>query len=554
MTQNVDQPSPEQQFRGKLARKTFILSFLLFLMPFAVFIGLTLLLMDPVNWTPVAILIAVFFTVGLIVVYIISKFVGIQVVKPIKTLTATAQSIADGDFDNSIKLDRKDEIGSLANSLDQAVDSILDQNKSISSRLRSLSTQLDLTSELSKTISTSQTIDEVIKSFVNQIGTRFNHELAAVFLLDQDGSSALLKASAGESRAVGVFQDFKINVGSQSFIGWVTEHNEMRLSEDVTSDPLFKLYPNLGEIKSELTIPISLGNNVLGALDIQDTDFDAFPKEEITALQKTTEQLASAIIHFRFVENTRIDPPIVTSLIQASHKVTKSRTFEDIFRTLRDTINNLPFSSALFVAGRNEFRPITVKDTQNKLVSARSVNPILISSYEIADALPETFPISLKGFEKLGGVLPAPLVQVFEQLGFKETYLFPLYAGSILAGLFFLGSQDKEPLTPPVLEAITNLIEITISSLATMSTQVSSVMENGRIIDFSAGRAERDKILFDITEKIWQAVDIQDVLETTARELTHALNVSRAKIDLSLETGVQPENGISGENHTEEAE
>ena len=65
---------------------------------------------------------------------------------------------------------------------------------------------------------------------------------------------------------------------------------------------------------------------------------------------------------------------------------------------------------------------------------------------------------------------------------------------------------------------------------------------------------ERDKLLFDITEKIWQAVDIQDVLEITARELTHALNVSRAKIDLSIETGAQPENGISGENHMEEAE
>jgi len=554
MTQNVEQPSTELQFHGKLARKTFVLSFLLFLLPFAVFIGITLLLMDPVNWPPAAILISVFFIVGLIIVYIIYKFVGIQVVKPIKTLTATAQSIADGDFDDSIKHDRNDEIGSLAYSIDQAVESILDQNKSISSRLRSLTTQLDLTTELSRATSTSQTIDELIKSFVDLIGNRFNHELAAVFLLDQDGSSAVLKAAAGDSRAAGVFQDFKIHVGSQSFIGWVTDHNEMRLAEDVSSDPLFKPYPNLGEIKSEITIPISLGSNVLGALDIQDTDLDAFPKEEINALQKTTDQLASAIIHLRFVENTRIDPSIVTSLIQASHKVTTSRTFEDVFRTLRDTLNNLPFSSAIFVAGPNEFRPITVKDSQNKLVSARSVNPIPISSFEIADALPETFPISLTGFEKLGGDLPAPLVHACEQLGFKENYLFPLYAGSILAGLLFLGSQDKEPLTPPVLEVITNLIEITIISLANMGTQTTSAVEGDRHVDLSPDRAEREQLLFDITEKIWQAVDIQDVLEITARELTHALNVSRAQIDLSIETETQPNNGISGENQVEEAE
>lgn len=71
--------------------------------------------------------------------------------------------------------------------------------------------------------------------------------------------------------------------------------------------------------------------------------------------------------------------------------------------------------------------------------------------------------------------------------------------------------------------------------LTTLAAQVAIAVHNTQLIETVQLRAERDRQLYEITDKIRRAVDIQGVLETTARELCVALDARRTQVEISPE-------------------
>ena len=71
--------------------------------------------------------------------------------------------------------------------------------------------------------------------------------------------------------------------------------------------------------------------------------------------------------------------------------------------------------------------------------------------------------------------------------------------------------------------------------LTTLAAQVAIAVHNTQLIETVQRRAERDRQLYEITDKIRRAVDIQGVLETTARELSIALDARRTRVEISPE-------------------
>jgi GAF domain-containing protein len=71
--------------------------------------------------------------------------------------------------------------------------------------------------------------------------------------------------------------------------------------------------------------------------------------------------------------------------------------------------------------------------------------------------------------------------------------------------------------------------------LTTLAAQVAIAIHNTQLIETAQLRAERDRQLYEITDKIRRAVDIQGVLETTARELSVALDARRTQVEISPE-------------------
>jgi GAF domain-containing protein len=90
-----------------------------------------------------------------------------------------------------------------------------------------------------------------------------------------------------------------------SIVGYATSRGEARIALDVGSDAMYFSNPDLPETRSEMAIPLRVAGNVIGALDVQSTQTNAFSPEDIGVLTTLADQIAVAIENARLFGETR---------------------------------------------------------------------------------------------------------------------------------------------------------------------------------------------------------------------------------------------------------
>lgn len=160
---------------------------------------------------------------------------------------------------------------------------------------------------VAKSVATILDPDVLMRQTVDTICDAFGFYYAGVFLLDDAGEYAVLRAGRGEAGAAMVAEGHKLKVGGTSMIGAATSLREARIALDVGEEPVFFRNPHLPGTRSEMGLPLVMGDEVIGALTVQSTEEAAFTTEDITALQAMADQLAIAIQNARLhQENQRL--------------------------------------------------------------------------------------------------------------------------------------------------------------------------------------------------------------------------------------------------------
>jgi GAF domain-containing protein len=70
--------------------------------------------------------------------------------------------------------------------------------------------------------------------------------------------------------------------------------------------------------------------------------------------------------------------------------------------------------------------------------------------------------------------------------------------------------------------------------LTALAAQVAPIVRNARLLAETQAAAERDRHLYEITDQIRRATSLEAILEITTRELSDALNLKRARIDIRV--------------------
>ncbi len=157
----------------------------------------------------------------------------------------------------------------------------------------------NITSILDPDILLAQTVDIICEAF--------GFYYAGVFLLDETGEWAILRAGRGEAGAAMVAEEHKLRVGGLSMIGAATGRNKALIALDVGDEPVHFKNPHLPLTRSEMALPLAIGDQVTGALTVQSVEEAAFSEDDITALQAMADQLAVAIHNARlYTENARL--------------------------------------------------------------------------------------------------------------------------------------------------------------------------------------------------------------------------------------------------------
>jgi len=165
--------------------------------------------------------------------------------------------------------------------------------------LKRRTTQLQTAAEVSRAASSILDPDKLIRQVVELARERFDLYYAGLFLVDEAGQWALLRAGTGEAGREMLKREHKLEVGGASMIGWCIANKQARIALDVGEEAVRFKNPLLPKTRSELALPLVSRDKPIGALTIQSSQEAAFSEEDIAALQTMADQLANAIVNAR---------------------------------------------------------------------------------------------------------------------------------------------------------------------------------------------------------------------------------------------------------------
>ena len=99
--------------------------------------------------------------------------------------------------------------------------------------------------------------------------------------------------------------EHRIKLG-EGIVGWVGIHGETLLANDVDAEPRYvNLYPGVLSTRSELCVPIRVGEEIVGVLDVQSEQPNAFDENDVRVLETLAAQVAVALENARLYRELR---------------------------------------------------------------------------------------------------------------------------------------------------------------------------------------------------------------------------------------------------------
>ncbi len=204
----------------------------------------------------------------------------------------------------------------------------MEENVSLEQALRRANL-LAAAAEVSQNITQILDIDDLLPKTVDIICDAYNFYYAGVFLIDEAGEFAVLQAGRGEPGRIMMENNHKLAVGGNSMIGACTARNEARISLDVDTERVWYPNPVLPDTRSEMALPLAIGDRVIGAVTVQSVEPAAFSDEDVSSLQAMANQLAIAI------DNARQR----RELEEAHAELLRAKTFEAVATATGDAIH-----------------------------------------------------------------------------------------------------------------------------------------------------------------------------------------------------------------------
>jgi GAF domain-containing protein/HAMP domain-containing protein len=367
---------------------------------------------------------------------------------PYRQLVTVFQKVEQGDLKQRARVVASDEAGELEIHFNQMVSRLEVLQNSLEQLVAERTAQLAAVNEVGRAISAILDPDELIEKVVNLITNRFGHYYSAIFLLEPTGKWAELKSATGEAGRVLREARHRLAVDSKSMVGTAVSQKQARIALDVGAEPVRFNNPLLPYTRSEIALPLMVGERVLGVLDVQSTREAAFGHEDIETFQNMANQVAVALENAHLFQET-------------NQRVQELQTAQRQY--LREAWTSLAASEHLEYGVGDE----TLSTTETAL----------------------SVPLTLRD--------------------------------EVIGQIDLSGDREWSPEERTWVESV--------------ATQAAIALENARLMEDSRKQAGIERTVAEITSRVWSANTIDGILQTAAKEIGRALNVSEATIELNVE-------------------
>lgn len=275
---------------------------------------------------------------------ILTLFVSRTITSPVARLTRAAEEISSGNLEAHADVRSQDELGTLAATLnamsDQLKQTLAGLETTIAERTADLeqrgqeliqrSTELELANQrserragqllavstVSNAIATVQNRDELLPLITRTISEKFGFYHIGIFLNDASNQFAVLRAANSQGGQRMLQRGHRLKIGEIGIVGNVVALGRPRIALDTGTDAVFFDNPDLPDTRSEMALPLRAGPVVIGALDVQSTEPNAFTEEDVEILNTLAGQVSIAIRNAQLFEEIQRSTTELQMLLQ----------------------------------------------------------------------------------------------------------------------------------------------------------------------------------------------------------------------------------------------
>jgi GAF domain-containing protein len=157
----------------------------------------------------------------------------------------------------------------------------------------------------------------------------------SIRLLDEKTGELVLRASHGKV----VKEDFRRLGPGKGVMGWVAEHKEPVLIADVDKDERYVRF--LEGTQSEMVVPMLSGDRLIGVLNVEHPQINAFDEDDLRMLQAVASQAVIAIENARLFQSSQSLAAQLEKLHEATASISEERDLEKVLLGILTSVNTI---------------------------------------------------------------------------------------------------------------------------------------------------------------------------------------------------------------------
>jgi len=257
-----------------------------------------------------------------------------SITRPIRGLVHAAQAIRGGDLSRRAEVETRDEIGALAETFNSMTEQLSESIEHLEERVTARTRDLQVAADVSRQVTTVLDIDRLLQEVVTLTAENYNLYACFVFLPSRDGTQLIRAASAtasGEPLDAGAIESIAYDA-DPSVIALAARTRKPVTVNDISDSKIYLSLSALSRTRSELAIPMMLGNRLLGIFDLQSTEPDRFGEDDLRVLTRWPADR-------RRVRNAQLFTEVQASARRRSRRAGSNRSFWRTCRRVRTPLN-----------------------------------------------------------------------------------------------------------------------------------------------------------------------------------------------------------------------